>query len=83
MPVNDVPEWGIVGSLTIALLAVGRTLWRWEQTFSDAARDEIGVLRAELAELRGHVARCEIETAELRNQNAALRYEIDALKRHR
>ena len=74
MPVSsDLPQWGVVGSLVAALLAVGRFLLRWERTFSEAARDELVVLREELAEVRKHVAQCEVD-------NRALRAEIDALR---
>ena len=70
---NDIPQWGVVGSLVAALLAVGRFLLRWERTFSEAARDELVLLREELAEIRSHVAQCEAD-------NKALRAEIDALR---
>ena len=69
---GDAPQWGIVGSLLVALLGIGRFLLRWEKTFSEAAKDEIVVLRKELAELRAHVAQCEIDNAELRRRIASL-----------
>ncbi len=68
MAANDPQQWGIIGSLILALLAVARFLLRWEKTFSDAARDEITALRMELGEMRSHIARCEAENTDLRRR---------------
>lgn len=69
-------QWGIVGSLVVALLAVGRFLIRWERTFTDAARDEIVQLRSDIAELRGHVAKCEQDHERQRLRTEELTWEL-------
>lgn len=83
MPSNDPSQWGVLCSLIVALLAVGRTLWKWEQTFTAAARDEIVLLRVRITELEAHVRRCEDDTVQLRDDNAELRRRIVLLEEGR
>lgn len=63
---QDPVQWGVVASLVVSLLAVGRFLIRWEHTFTDEAREEIRKLRAEHADIRSDFALIEAENARLR-----------------